>query len=73
MGPGAQEETVATNLNQNFNTFINSTILLLLYNNNVYFFGPENTPNRTIIRIIYVYIKVQSRSRKVETIKVLKR
>lgn len=30
MGPRAQEETVATNLNQNFNTFINSTILLLL-------------------------------------------
>ena len=32
VGPGAQEETVATNLTQNFNTFITSTFLLLLYN-----------------------------------------
>ena len=70
---GAQEETVATNLTQNFNTFINSIFLLLLYNIKGYDFGPEI---RTYVYdhvYYYVYIKVKSRSRKVEVIKVLKR
>lgn len=49
VGPGAQEETVATNLTQNFNTFINSIFLLLLYNNNVCIFGPEIRKYITII------------------------
>ena len=57
MGPRAQEETVATNLNQNFNTFINSTILLLLYSINKKKNFGESFVWYTIIYIITYILK----------------
>ena len=56
---GAQEETVATNLTQNFNTFINSIFLLLLYNIKGCTFWPEIRTYDIIVYIITYILKLK--------------